>query len=337
MNANKKVEEGLEHVRVAEKSLKTSLLKWRPDYEVAAEEYNKAATCFRNAKAFEQCRDSLLKAAECHKQNRSLFYAAKAIDQAILICKELGDLREVTAFAERAANMYQNHGSADTAAASLDKAAKIMEQQYPEQALHLYLRAADVAMIQDSTRQATEYVSKISRIYVKLKQYDAAADSIRREIGLHQQNEAYQATGRLAVALVLVQLARADVVAAEKAFKEWGNYCEGPEVQTLEMLLQAFDEEDPESARRALNNPFIKHMDVEYAILARDLPLPEGLTTAPKASVRQNAAPSYVSPNLKSMTSFDAEVEEVNKKVEDVTVDVAAKDDGDDEYEGGLC
>lgn len=52
--------------------------------------------------------------------------------------------------------------------------------------------------------------------------FDDAADAIRRELGLHQQNESYQAAGRLTVALVLVQLARGDVVAAEKAFKEWG-------------------------------------------------------------------------------------------------------------------
>lgn len=70
------------------------------------------------------------------------------------------------------------------------------------------------------------------------------------------------------------------------------------------MLLQAFDEEDAEAAKKALNSPFIKHMDVEYAILARDLPLPEGLT-APKASVRENAAPSYVSPNLQATASFE--------------------------------
>lgn len=59
--------------------------------------------------------------------------------------------------------------------------------------------------------------------------FDQAADSIRREIGLHQQNESYGAIGRLAVALVLVQLAREDYVAAEKAFKEWGNCCDAQE------------------------------------------------------------------------------------------------------------
>ena len=63
------------------------------------------------------------------------------------------------------------------------------------------------------------------------ERYDQAADSLRREIGLHEQSEQVGAIGRLAVALVLVQLARGDYVAAEKAFKEWGNCCEAPEVQ----------------------------------------------------------------------------------------------------------
>lgn len=61
---------------------------------------------------------------------------------------------------------------------------------------------------------------------------------IRREITVHQENENIQAIGRLTVALVLVQLARGDSVAAEKAFKEWGNCCDVAEVHTLEMLLQ---------------------------------------------------------------------------------------------------
>ncbi|KAJ8934739.1 hypothetical protein NQ318_022811 [Aromia moschata] len=299
MSGNKKIEEGLEHVKNAEKSLKTSLLKWRPDYENAADEYNKAATCFRNAKSFEQCKDCLLKAYSTLTRAQA-FYAAKALDQCVLVCKELGDLREVASLAERAANMFQTHGSAESAAASLDKAAKILESHHPADALRLFQRAAEISMIQDSSRQAAEYTSKVARLHVKLQQYDLAADAIRRELGLHQQNESYQATGRLTVALVLVQLARGDVVAAEKAFKEWGNYCEGPEVQTLETLLQAYDEEDPENAKRALNSPFIKHMDVEYAILARDMPLPEGLPTPPKASVRENAAPSYESPNTQA-------------------------------------
>lgn len=94
----------------------------------------------------------------------------------------------------------------------------------------------------------------------------------------------------------MVQLTRGDSVAAEKAFKEWGNCCDGQEVQTLEMLLQAYDDEDPDMAKQALNSPFIKHMDIEYARLARDLQLPKGIQQNPKVNVIENAAASYVSP-----------------------------------------
>ncbi|XP_014241390.1 gamma-soluble NSF attachment protein-like [Cimex lectularius] len=298
MGDTKKIEEGLELVKSAEKSLKTTLLKWRPDYEVAAGEFTKAATCFKLGKSYEQCKECHLKAAEAHKQNRSFFYAARSLEQAILVCKDIGDLRDVTQMAERAAHFYQQQGNYDAAAGVLDKACKIIEPTQPEQALRLYQKAADIVTNEDSPRQAAEYVSKTARILVKLHMYDQAADAIRREIGLHQLSENLAAIGRLAVVLVLVQLARGDTVAAEKAFKEWGNCCDAPEVQTLELLLQAFDEEDPDDAKRALNSPFIKHMDVEYSRLARDLPLPKpSIPKGPQAAVRPNAAPSYVSPN----------------------------------------
>jgi hypothetical protein len=43
----KKILEGEEHLRLAAKALKTGFLKWSPDYDLAGDEYNKAATCFK--------------------------------------------------------------------------------------------------------------------------------------------------------------------------------------------------------------------------------------------------------------------------------------------------
>ena len=74
------------------------------------------------------------------------------------------------------------------------------------------------------------------------------------------------------------------------------------------MLLQAYDEEDPEAAKRALNSPFIKHMDVEYSILAKNMPLPEGISSPPKPTVRENAAPSYVSPNSQTTAMIEVSI-----------------------------
>lgn len=58
----------------------------------------------------------------------------------------------------------------------------------------------------------------LSLIHV-VTRYDEAVDSLRREIGFQQEAGNINAVGRLTVAIVLVQLARGDSVAAEKAYK----------------------------------------------------------------------------------------------------------------------
>ncbi|XP_029048569.1 gamma-soluble NSF attachment protein-like [Osmia bicornis bicornis] len=322
-----KIEEGNAHIRQAEKSLKTSLLKWRPDFEVAADEYTTAATCFRIAKSYKQCKDCLMKASDCYKENRAWFHAAKSIEQALLICKEMGNLSEVPKLAHSACSLYQMHGSPESGATVLDKAGKMMEATQPQEALELFKRAANIVMGEDSPRQAAEYMSKVARLLVKLQMYDEAADAVRREIGMHQQIDHAPSVGRLTVALVLVQLARGDQVAAEKAFKEWGNYCEAPEVNTLEMLLQAYDNEDADAARAALNSPFIKHMDVEYAKLARGLPLPQQEYTMPPPGVRANAAESYTSPNAsKLIEETTSEIQNMSVKTSEVAAKIPSED-----------
>lgn len=68
----------------------------------------------------------------------------------MLVCKDLNDFSSIRNFAERACNLYQQHGSPESGAASLDKAAKILEANYPQDALALYQHALDVSMVRGS-------------------------------------------------------------------------------------------------------------------------------------------------------------------------------------------
>jgi gamma-soluble NSF attachment protein len=148
-------------------------LKWRPEYDIAADEYNKAgewrffslelfffdrqpiidfsiaAVCFRNARSFDQCRNCLMKSADCHKMAKSWFHAAKCLDQAILICKDMNNFQDISGLAKKACELYQQHGSPEAGASSLDKAAKILEANHPELALPLYQHAVDVVMVRE--------------------------------------------------------------------------------------------------------------------------------------------------------------------------------------------
>jgi len=67
--------------------------------------------------------------------------------QVVLISKEMNNLLEIKTFAERACNLYQQHGSPESGAAALDKGAKILEGPHPELALQLYQRAVEVVMV----------------------------------------------------------------------------------------------------------------------------------------------------------------------------------------------
>ncbi|XP_023224397.1 gamma-soluble NSF attachment protein-like [Centruroides sculpturatus] len=271
MASAKKIDEGNECIREAEKHLKTSLFKWKPDYDSAANEYSKAATCFKTVKAYEQCKDALMRAADCYAKNRSYFSAAKSYEQAAFVCKDMEDYPTVIHLIQRACQLFREHGTPDTAAIVLEKGAKMVENKLPDRAIDLYNKAAEVAMLEDRPRQAAEYLCKSSRLLLKYRRYDEAAENMTREYEYNLQGDNPAAAGRLIVALVLVHLTREDYVAASKIYKEGGGYVEREETMVLNSLLDGYDQGDAEQMYYALNHPFIKHMDVEYAKLARCL------------------------------------------------------------------
>lgn len=111
-----------------------------------------SATAYRIAKSYDQAKDCFLKSCECHKQNKAWFHAAKQLEQVILVCKETNNMMEVHQYAQKACNLYQQHGSPEAGASALDKAAKMLEAEHPEKALTLYQNALDVVMVSCSRR-----------------------------------------------------------------------------------------------------------------------------------------------------------------------------------------
>ncbi|GIY12636.1 gamma-soluble NSF attachment protein [Caerostris extrusa] len=150
-----------------------------------------------------------------------------------MIYKEMDDYNSCVQMIERACQFFREHGTPDTAALTLEKGAKMIENKYPEMALELYKKAMDVVMIEDRPTQASEHASKASRILIKLKRYDEAVDMVKKESEFHQASGNNRAVGRLVVAEILIHLVREDYVAADKAFKEGYNFCESVMNATL--------------------------------------------------------------------------------------------------------
>lgn len=81
--------------------------------------------------------------------------------------------------------------------------------------------------------------------------------------------------------IIMCELKRGDRVAAEKVFREWGNYLDGPQniamrntfqvtsLQSMDHSPQGYDENDREQVEKGLSSTAVKELDLDFAKLAR--------------------------------------------------------------------
>uniref|UniRef100_A0A9J7ZJG4 Gamma-soluble NSF attachment protein n=2 Tax=Cyprinus carpio TaxID=7962 RepID=A0A9J7ZJG4_CYPCA len=291
-----KINEAHEHIAKAEKYLKTSLMKWKPDYDSAASEYAKAAVCFKNARQLEQAKDAYLQEAEAHTGNRSYPSADRAQIQES-VC-DMQRLPEAVQYIEKASMMYVENGTPDTAAMALDRAGKLIEALDLAKAVHLYQQAAGVFENEDRLRQAVELVGKASRLLVRQQKFAEAAVSLQKEKNMYKEIENYPTCFKKTIAQVLVHLHRGDYVAAEKCVRESYSipgFSGSEDCVAMEQLLQGYDEQDEEQVSRVCTSPLLRYMDNDYAKLAISLRVPGGgkkkAAAAAAASGDAGAAP----------------------------------------------
>ncbi|XP_064820877.1 gamma-soluble NSF attachment protein-like [Oncorhynchus masou masou] len=274
-----KINEAHDHIAKAEKYLRTSFMKWKPDYDSAASEYSKAAVAFKNAKMLEEAKEAYLQEAEAHTNNKTLFHAAKALEAAGMMLKDMQRIPEAIQYIERASMMYVENGTPDTAALALDRAGKLIESQDLAKAVDLYQKAASVFENEDRLRQAVEMLGKSSRLLVRQHKLDEAAVSLQKEKNMYKEIENYPTCFKKTSAQVLVHLHRNDFVAADKCVREsysLPGFSGSEDCIALEQLLQGYDEQDEDQVHRVCNSPLFKYMDNDYAKLSVSLRVPGG-------------------------------------------------------------
>lgn len=276
---SRKTKEGSDHLAAAAKYLETSAwkLKFSPDWDSAADEFNKAAICFKVGRAWEQAKSAHMKAAEAYANSGSLFHAGKQFDQAMLICKEMGLLEEVEDLASRGGLLYRQAGSPESASHMLIRAAKLLEVKHPERAISLYEKAADTVGTEDRPAEAGQHLEQAARLTVRAKQYDKAADLLHNTLGLYSEAGAQGSMhGRVVLSFVIVQEQRGDSVAASKVWSQWGGWCDGFQASAANDIISGFSDQDGDLARRGLDSPAVKALDNDYVKLARDMVVPKG-------------------------------------------------------------
>ncbi|BBH01238.1 gamma-soluble NSF attachment protein [Prunus dulcis] len=140
----------------------------------------KALLFCMNKLDYEKAKEALEKASKGQELISSPWDAAKHMESAAALAKELGKWNEVADFYRRASELYVVCGRSQPASDALAKGARALEDSVPDEAIQLYTDACVLLEDDDKDQMAFDLYRAATSVYIKLEKYtDAAAFLLR--------------------------------------------------------------------------------------------------------------------------------------------------------------
>uniref|UniRef100_A0A6N2KA05 Gamma-soluble NSF attachment protein n=1 Tax=Salix viminalis TaxID=40686 RepID=A0A6N2KA05_SALVM len=234
----------------ADKLTKLSLTRWSADWRNATLLYEEAANLFRVAKKNEKAKEAFEKASKGQEMLSSPWDAAKHMESAAALAKELGYWNEVTDFYRRASELYMECGRPQPASDALAKGASALEDAMPEAAVQLYNDASAILEEDGKEQMAFDLYRAATSVYIsKVFMYSDAASS-----------------------LLQLGLAADKCNATNSQCKVVDAFLRSDQNRCASKLLSAYTEGDIEEIKRVVQSSTVSNLDHVVIKLARKLP-----------------------------------------------------------------
>ncbi|OWM63727.1 gamma-soluble NSF attachment protein [Punica granatum] len=259
----------------ADKLTKLSLTRWNADWSSATAFYEQAAIAYRFAKNYEQAKIAFEKASKGQEMLSSPWDAAKHMESAAALAKELGNWKEVADFYRRASELYNECGRSQPASDALAKGARALEEGAPEEAVQLYTDACVLLEEDGKEQMAFDLYRAVTALYVKLEKYSDAATFLLR-LGLAADKcNATNSQCKAYLSAIIVYVYVHDIDQAEKCYNDCSQidaFLKSDQNRCAIKLLTAYNEGDVEEIKRVAQSSTISHLDHVIIRLARKLP-----------------------------------------------------------------
>ncbi|KAG1441001.1 hypothetical protein G6F56_011676 [Rhizopus delemar] len=118
------IREGVKNIQQGDKAASKGLFR-KPDWDLAASYYDRAATCFKIAKSYDQAVQAYAKSSEALFKADAIHLAGKATENAaFILANNLSQPQRAAEAYQRASNFFMTQGSIDRAAEQLEKAGR---------------------------------------------------------------------------------------------------------------------------------------------------------------------------------------------------------------------
>ncbi|KAJ1796611.1 hypothetical protein LPJ59_003642 [Coemansia sp. RSA 2399] len=283
-----------EYAKDAQKASKGSWFS-KPEWDTAAQYWDKAATSYKTALHFEEAIDCHAKASDAFTKVNALYLAAKGYENAAILAeKQLKDHSKAVTYYCKSSDMFRSQGSSpDRAAEMLEKAAKICEDVDTDQAIQLYDAALGIYETEDRGRFSMGTFKKLTSYLIEKNRLSEAADAQMRLYAVCEQiNNRYEGN-KCCLAVIVLLLAFGDNVAASKRMDEFGqsvSLLHSNEFALADQLLQAYTNGDQEEFVNIARSQKVSFLDSSISRLAVKTRVP-GAARVEQAAPYQAAIP----------------------------------------------
>ncbi|XP_016751887.1 gamma-soluble NSF attachment protein isoform X1 [Gossypium hirsutum] len=248
----------------ADKLTRLSLTRWSADWKSATLLYEQAANGFRVSKDYEKAKLAFEKASKGQEMLASPWDAAKHMESAAALAKELRNWTEVIDFYRRASELYMQCDRPQPASDSLAKAARALEDALPDDAVQLYTDACVILEDDGKEQMAFDLYRAAASIYVKLEKFtDAATFLLRLGLAADKCN-ARNSQCKAYLSAIIVYLYAHDLKQAEKCYNDCSQidaFLRSDQNRCASKLLSAYTEGDVEEIKRVAQSSTISNLD----------------------------------------------------------------------------
>ncbi|KAG0171529.1 hypothetical protein DFQ28_000874 [Apophysomyces sp. BC1034] len=271
-----RIREGVKLMQEGDKASSKGLFR-KPDWDIAAGCYERAAVSFKIAKSYDQAVQAYAKASEALFKADAIHLAGKAMENAALVlAQNLNQPQRAAEAYQRASDLFMTQGSIDRAAEQLEKAGRAMENTDINAAIEMYSSACTLYEQEDRGRFAIEIFKKAISLLIKSKKYEKAVDMLHRQSQTLKKMASRSHLYKANLSIMIVLFAIGDDVEAGKQFNSMCDpgFMLSEEAEICQCLLQAYNEGNQELLEATVRRQHVSFLDNEVAKLARTLTVP---------------------------------------------------------------
>ncbi|KAK8930607.1 Gamma-soluble NSF attachment protein [Platanthera zijinensis] len=262
----------------AEKLTKLSFTRWSTDWKAATELFEQAAIGYRMRKNNEKAKEAFEKASKGQEMISSFYGpwdAAKHMESAAALAKDLHRWNEVSDHYRKASDLYMECGRSQPASDALAKGASALEDTEPDEAIRMYNDACGILEEDGKEQMAFDLYRSSTSIYIKLEKYMDAAIFLLRWGAAADKCNAVNSQCKAYLSAIIVYLYAHDFKQAQKCYNDCTQitaFLGSDQHRCASKLFSAYREGDVEEIQRVAQSSAVSHLDHTIIRLARKLP-----------------------------------------------------------------